>query len=212
MIQVKAFVFNPFQENTYVVYNESRECLIFDPGCYFKEEQQKLVQFISEHHLKPAYIIHTHGHVDHALGVNFLKHHFTIEALMHADDLEVLRKSSDFGESIGIEVDQPSDPERFIQEGETIQLGDTEFDVLHVPGHSPGSVALLNKDDQMVFVGDVLFKQGIGRTDLMGGDFDTLIESIRNKLLVLDDNVVVYPGHGEPTTIGEEKRENPFVN
>lgn len=212
MIQVKTFVFNPFQENTYVVYNESRECLIFDPGCYFKEEQEKLIGFISEHQLKPTCIVHTHGHVDHALGVNVIKDRFKIEAVMHADDLEVLRRSSDFGANIGIEVDQPSDPERFIQEGETLQLGNAVFEVIHVPGHSPGSVAMLNKEDKIVFVGDVLFKQGIGRTDLMGGDFDTLLASIRKKLFTLDEKVVVYPGHGEPTTIGEEKRENPFVN
>jgi glyoxylase-like metal-dependent hydrolase (beta-lactamase superfamily II) len=211
MIQIKTFVFNPFQENTYVVYDHTRECIILDPGCYFDEEKDKLTHFITENNLKPKYIVHTHGHIDHAIGTNFLKEEYGIQAVMHSDDLELLRRNSEFGASIGIEVDQPSDPEIFISENEEISFGDTQFKVLHAPGHSPGSIVLHNPGEKLLFSGDVLFRRGIGRSDLMGGDHITLIESIQNKLLVLDEDTKVYAGHGEPTTIGEEKRENPLL-
>ena len=212
MIQIETFVFNPFQENTYVVSASNKECIILDPGCYFEQEQKQLADFIESNQLKPKYIVHTHGHIDHALGTNFLKEKYNIQGVMHEDDLEVYRRISDFGMNIGFEVDQPSEPEEFVEEGDTLELGEDVFHIYHVPGHSPGSIALHCKDQQKVFVGDVLFKLGIGRTDLFGGDHYTLIESIQNKLLTLDGNTVVYPGHGETTTISSEKQENPLLN
>lgn len=212
MLQIKTFVFNPFQENTYLVYDESNQCVILDPGCYFEQEQQELASFIQENNLVPKYLIHTHGHIDHALGSDFIKEKYKIKAILHEDDLEVFRRISDFGMNIGLEVKQPSDPEKFVKEGETINFGNSEFNIYHVPGHSPGSIALHNKDKKIVFAGDVLFKMGIGRTDLFGGDHITLIESIQNKLLSLDDETVVYPGHGETTSIKSEKNENPLLN
>ena len=211
MLKIETFVFNPFQENTYVVSDDTKECIILDPGCYFDEEKQKLTGYIAENELKPKYIVHTHGHIDHAIGTNFLKEKYSIQAIMHEDDLELLRRNSEFGESIGIEIDQPSDPEIFISEEETISFGNTDFKVIHAPGHSPGSIVLLNESEKILFSGDVLFRRGIGRTDLTGGDHITLIESIEEKLLVLDKDVEVYPGHGEKTTIGEEKNENPLL-
>ena len=211
MIHIKTFVFNPFQENTYVVSDDTKECIIIDPGCYFNEEKSALTNYVKENGLIPKYIVHTHGHVDHAIGVNFLKKEYDIQAIMHQDDLQLLRRNSEFGESIGIQVEQPSDPEIFIAENETINFGNTSFTVYHAPGHSPGSIVLYNDDEKILFSGDVLFRRGIGRTDLMGGDHFTLIESIQNKLLTLDENTMVYAGHGEVTTIGEEKRENPLL-
>ncbi|MGM0531854.1 MAG: MBL fold metallo-hydrolase [Bacteroidota bacterium] len=211
MIQVKTYAFNPFQENTYLIYDETQKCIIIDPGCYFSEEQKELTDFIAENKLQPEYIVHSHGHVDHILGSNYVRDYYNIQAIMHQDDLEVLRKSKDFGKMIGIEIEQPIDPEIFIKEGEEISFGNTSFDVLHLPGHSPGSIGLFNKKEQVIFAGDVLFRRGIGRTDLMGGDHTTLIHNIKNKLLSLDDNTVVYPGHGETTTIKEEKAENPLL-
>ncbi|MBS3772288.1 MAG: MBL fold metallo-hydrolase [Bacteroidales bacterium] len=211
MIQVKTYAFNPFQENTYLIYDETQKCIILDPGCYFAEEQKELTDFIAENGLQPEYIVHSHGHVDHILGSDYLRNYYNIQSIMHKDDLEVLRKSKDFGEMIGIEIDQPTDPEIFIKEGEKISFGNTSFDVLHLPGHSPGSIGLYNEKEQVIFAGDVLFRRGIGRTDLMGGDHATLIRNIKDKLLSLNDDTVVYPGHGDTTTIKEEKAENPLL-
>ncbi|MEF8811522.1 MAG: MBL fold metallo-hydrolase [Bacteroidales bacterium] len=211
MIQVKTYAFNPFQENTYLIYDETQKCIILDPGCYFAEEQKELTDFIAENGLQPEYIVHSHGHVDHILGSDYLRNYYNIQSIMHKDDLEVLRKSKDFGEMIGIEIDQPTDPEIFINEGEKISFGNTSFDVLHLPGHSPGSIGLYNEKEQVIFAGDVLFRRGIGRTDLMGGDHATLIRNIKDKLLSLNDDTVVYPGHGDTTTIKEEKAENSLL-
>ncbi len=210
-MKIETFVFNPFQENTFVVSDETGECIIIDPGCYFKDEQKRLTGYIRDHQLKPKYIVHTHGHIDHAIGSNFLKKEYGIKAIMHEDDLELLRRNSEFGKSIGIEIEQPSDPEIFINENETVEMGNTKFKVLHAPGHSPGSIVLYNKKEKLLFAGDVLFRRGIGRTDLTGGSHITLIESIETKLLTLDPDTKVYSGHGEPTTIGEEKNENPLL-
>ncbi|MCF8335397.1 MAG: MBL fold metallo-hydrolase [Bacteroidales bacterium] len=211
MIQIKTFIFNPFQENTYVIYDETKRCVILDPGCYFPEEQNELTGFISNNSLQPEYIIHSHGHIDHILGTNFLRDRYNIQAIMHKDDLNILRRSKGFGEMVGIETEQPGDPEKFIEEGEKITCGNTAFEVLHLPGHSPGSIGLYNKKEHVIFVGDVLFRRGIGRTDLMGGDHMTLISNIKNKLLSLNDDTIVYPGHGETTTIKEEKAENTLL-
>ena len=211
MIQVKTYAFNPFLENTYLIYDETNSCIILDPGCYFAEEQKKLTDFIENNRLRPEYIVHSHGHVDHILGTNFLRDHYNIQAIMHQDDLEILRRSKDFGEMIGIEIEQPRDPEIFVKEGEQITFGNTAFDILHLPGHSPGSIGLYNKEAQVIFAGDVLFRRGIARTDLMGGDHSTLLNNIKSKLFVLDDATIVYPGHGEHTTIKEEKAENTML-
>jgi glyoxylase-like metal-dependent hydrolase (beta-lactamase superfamily II) len=210
-MKIETFVFNPFQENTFVVSDETGECIIIDPGCYFEEEQSRLTGYIGNNKLKPKYVVHTHGHIDHAIGANFLKKEYGIKALMHKGDLELLRRNSEFGRSIGIEIDQPSDPEIYVEEHDVIEFGDTTFKVLHAPGHSPGSIVLHNPDEKLIFAGDVLFRRGIGRTDLMGGDHYTLIESIEQKLLTLDPETKVYSGHGEPTTVGEEKNENPLL-
>lgn len=211
MIQIKTYAFNPFLENTYLIYDETNSCIILDPGCYFAEEQKELTDFIENNRLRPEYIVHSHGHVDHILGTNFLRDHYNIQAIMHQDDLEILRRSKDFGEMIGIEIEQPRDPEIFVKEGEQITFGNTAFDILHLPGHSPGSIGLYNKEAQVIFAGDVLFRRGIGRTDLMGGDHSTLLNNIKSKLFVLDDTTTVYPGHGEHTTIKEEKAENTML-
>ncbi|MFP4620268.1 MAG: MBL fold metallo-hydrolase [Bacteroidales bacterium] len=211
MIQVKTYAFNPFQENTYIIYDETNTCILLDPGCYFSEEQKELTDFIADEELHPEYVIHSHGHVDHVLGSNFLRSQYNIQAVMHKDDLEILRRSTDFGEMIGITIEQPRDPEIFIKEEEKITFGNTSFDVLHLPGHSPGSIGLYHKEDQILFAGDVLFRRGIGRTDLMGGNHRTLINNIKKKLLTLPPDTIVYPGHGEPTTIKEEKAENSML-
>lgn len=211
MIHVKTFVFNPFQENTFLIYDQTNQCLLVDPGCHFEEEQQELTRYIRDNNLKPQYIIHTHGHIDHVLGINYLKQTFQLKAAMHPSDLEVLRQSKEFGRMVGLDIEQPGDPEIFLEDNQSLDLGDSSFTVLHVPGHSPGSIALYHPGEGILFSGDALFRRGIGRTDLMGGDYMTLVQSIQKKLFTLPGETVVYPGHGEPTTIREEKNENPVL-
>ena len=211
MIEIKTFVFNPFQENTYLVSDSSGKCILIDPGCHFEEEQQQLVSYIKNQQLTPELIVQTHGHIDHVLGINFLKDYYQIPALMHPDDLTVLRSSKDFGKMVGLDIEQPSDPEKHTDDNETLEFGESRFQILHVPGHSPGSTALYHQQEGIVFSGDVLFRRGIGRTDLLGGDYTTLVESIQNKLFTLPDETIVYPGHGESTTIGDEKKHNPVL-
>jgi glyoxylase-like metal-dependent hydrolase (beta-lactamase superfamily II) len=211
MIRIKTFVFNPFQENTYLVYDETNQCLLIDPGCHFEQEQQELTRFIRENNLEPQYILHTHGHIDHVLGINYLKQTFQLKAAMHPADLEVLRQSKEFGRMVGLDIEQPVDPDILLEDNQSLEMGNTSFTVLHVPGHSPGSIALYHSGQGVLFSGDALFRRGIGRTDLMGGDYMTLVQSIQNKLFTLPEHTLVYPGHGETTTIGEEKKENPVL-
>lgn len=211
MINIKTYVFNPFQENTYLVSDQTREAIIIDPGCYFKEEIDKLNDYVNTNGLIIKYIICTHGHIDHALGMNVVRDTYKAKTILHKGDLEILNRIKDFGATVGIDVDPPREPDCFIEEGEQLQFGNTVLDILHVPGHSPGSIALVNKEENIVFSGDVLFRRGIGRTDLTGGDHMTLIESINEKLLTLSDDMVVYPGHGETTTVKEEREENPLL-
>jgi glyoxylase-like metal-dependent hydrolase (beta-lactamase superfamily II) len=211
MIQIETFIFNPFQENTYLVSDDTGACILIDPGCHFENERRQLKDYIEKHRLQPQLIVHTHGHIDHVLGINFIKEAYGIKAVMHPDDLSVLRSSKDFGRMVGLEIDQPGDPELHVFDDEQVKFGNTSLEVFHVPGHSPGSIALYHQDRGILFPGDVLFRRGIGRTDLMGGDYSTLVRSIKERLFTLPEDTTVYPGHGEPTTIGEEKRENPVL-
>jgi glyoxylase-like metal-dependent hydrolase (beta-lactamase superfamily II) len=211
MIQIETFIFNPFQENTYLVSDDTGACILIDPGCHFENERRQLKDYIEKHRLQPQLIVHTHGHIDHVLGINFIKEAYGIKAVMHPDDLSVLRSSKDFGRMVGLEIDQPGDPELHVFDDEQVKFGNTSLEVFHVPGHSPGSIALYHQDRGILYPGDVLFRRGIGRTDLMGGDYSTLVRSIKERLFTLPEATTVYPGHGEPTTIGEEKRENPVL-
>jgi len=211
MTHIQTFIYNPFQENTYLISDPSGQCIVLDPGCHSEAEQQQLASYITDNQLQPQFIVLTHGHMDHVLGVHFLRQKFQIQAVMHPEDLDVFRGSQEFGRMVGLEIDQPADPEQTISDQDTLACGKTAFTVLHVPGHSPGSIALYHKADGVLFSGDVLFKSGVGRTDLMGGSFETLMQSIQNKLFALPDETTVYPGHGAPTTIGQEKRHNPVL-
>ncbi|MFO8234909.1 MAG: MBL fold metallo-hydrolase [Bacteroidales bacterium] len=211
MLTIKNFIFNPFQENTYVISDDSGKCIVLDPGCYFENEQVELKNYIKQNNLTPEYIVYTHGHVDHIIGTEFLKKEFGIKAIMHKDDMDILHNSSEFAASIGLDMEQPSDPELHISENEKINFGNIDFITYHAPGHSPGSIILHYPEENILFSGDVLFRKGIGRSDLGGGDHDTLIRSIKTKILPLDENTEVYTGHGESTTVFEEKHENPFL-
>ncbi len=208
---IKKFVFSPFSENTYIVYDQTAECIIIDPGCFDQYEQMQLGEYISDNKLKPVHVLNTHCHLDHVFGNNFLARTYGLKSEIHRNDLELLRKTSSYAQSFGLQMEQPEDAGKFLSESDTILFGNSELKLFHIPGHSPGHLAFYNTTEKIVFCGDILFKGSIGRTDLPGGNFETLISGIKTKLFSLPDDTVVYSGHGENTSIGAEKRTNPFV-
>lgn len=210
MITIKRLEFNPFRENTYVISDDTGECIILDPGCQEPEERDILLEYIGESQLKPVKIVNTHCHIDHILGVAFLHDQFKLPFLTHRLEKPLLKASIAQGEFFGLEVQTPPEPTDFLTEGDTLTFGNSVFGVIHIPGHSPGGIVLFNKDQQCMFTGDVLFQGSIGRTDLPGGDYNSLVSSIRQKLLILDPEIRAYPGHGPDTTIGIEIKSNPF--
>jgi hydroxyacylglutathione hydrolase len=210
MISIRSFVFNGFQENTFVLYDETRECIVIDPGCYDKEEEQELSDFIDQQQLTVKLLLNTHCHVDHVLGNAFVKEKYNTRLLIHATDEPGLRAVKVYAPNYGLHQYHETLPDGYLKEGDTIKFGNQELKVIFVPGHSPGHVAFYSEANKIVIGGDVLFYNSIGRTDLPGGNFDVLIESIHQKLFTLPDDVKVYPGHGPATTIGFEKRTNPF--
>ncbi|MFP4365711.1 MAG: MBL fold metallo-hydrolase [Bacteroidales bacterium] len=212
MIKVQKFIFNPFQENSYLLYDESGECILVDMGSYTVDEKKEVLYFIENNRLEPVKIVNTHCHVDHILGNSFFKNKFNARTAAHAGDESLLGNAVEHGEMFGFEVEEPPPLDEYLEEGKRLSFGTSFLDVFHVPGHSPGSVALYSPEDAFVLAGDVLFSGSIGRTDLPGGDYETLIKSIREKLFVLPPEVVVYCGHGPETTIGDEKESNPFLN
>ena len=212
MTKIKIFVFNPFQENTFLLYDETNECVIIDAGCNEESEFEKVDNFISENNLKLKSIINTHCHIDHIMGNAYLVNKYKVPSIVHKEDMPLLERANDMALAFGFDVQEPPIPNQFVKEGETIKFGNTVLDIKHVPGHSPGSIALYCEKGKFVIVGDVLFAGSIGRTDLPGGDYDTLISSIKEKLFTLSGDVDVYPGHGEKTTIDREKSTNPFFN
>ena len=210
MIHVKSFVFNPFMENTYVLYDETREACIIDPGCYEEYEQEMLRKFISAENLKVTGLINTHGHIDHVLGNTFVAETYGVGLQIHPEDVAVLKAVEAYAPSYGFNHYQPLEPSVMLHEGDTVRFGTTEMEVMFLPGHAPGHIGLLNRSEKMLVSGDVIFRESVGRTDLPGGDHATLLDSIREKLFMLDDDIVVYCGHGPETMIGHEKRYNPF--
>ncbi len=211
MIKVQTFTFNPtFAENTYILYDESKECIIIDPGCFLKQEYDELSNFIEEQQLKPVKLVNTHCHIDHVLGNSFVKDTYKIPLYIHKIETEVLFAVKNYAELYGFGGYQEASPDHFMEEGELLEFGNSSLEILFVPGHAPGHLAFLSKEQKFLIGGDVLFDGSIGRTDLPGGDFETLINSIHTKLFPLDDEVIVYPGHGPTTTIGKEKMSNPF--
>jgi len=210
MMQVQHFVFNPFMENTYVLFDESGECIIIDPGCYEREEENQLDKFITEKNLTVKKIINTHCHIDHVLGNAFAMRKYQAPLYIHPIEEHQLRAVKSYAPNYGFARYQNSEADSFINENDTVSFGNQQLDVLFVPGHSPGHIALYHKEQKVIIGGDVLFENSIGRTDLPGGDLDTLINSIHQKFFTLPDDVTVYCGHGSETTIGFEKGTNPF--
>lgn len=210
MLTVQSFVFNPFQENTIVIYDEVGNCFVIDPGCIDPAEQNELSDFIEENNLKVQALLNTHCHIDHVLGNFFVKEKYKTLLHIHRKDEPVLKAQKIFAPNYGFFNYQETTPDAYLEENQILKLGNETLKVLFVPGHAPGHVAFYNEKNKILIGGDVLFYNSIGRTDLPGGDFDTLINSIHTRLFTLPDDVTVYPGHGPETTIGFEKRTNPF--
>lgn len=210
MLKIQEFTFNPFQENTYVLYDETKEAVIIDPGCYEDDEKSELVEFIKSNNLKVVMLLNTHGHIDHVLGNSFVKDTFKVNLYIHKIEEPVMRAVKAYAGNYGFAMYQEASVDGYLEEGNSIKFGKQEFKILFVPGHSPGHVAFYHEKEKILLGGDVLFQNSIGRTDLPGGNFDTLINSIHEKLFTLPDDVVVYAGHGPTTTIGFEKVTNPF--
>ncbi len=211
MIHIKAFTFSPISENTYVLYNNDGKAIIIDPGCYFPNEQETLKDFLTDNSLAPVYLLNTHCHLDHVFGNKWVHENYGLEPHLHPNEEAMLALAPVSGERWGLPFQNYMGPLHFLNDGDTVLLGETEIQVILAPGHSPGSICFYIPSQGDLIGGDVLFRGSIGRTDLPGGDSETLLNSIREKLWVLPDETVVYSGHGIKTTIGYEKRNNPFL-
>ena len=212
MIKIQTFTFNPFQENTYLLYDETKECIIIDPGCYEKAEQELLKNFVEENKLKPVKLINTHCHIDHVLGNKFVADTWGLNLEIHELDLPLLHSVKDYCNAYGFnQYEESPEPSNFLKEGEQVRFGNSFLDILFTPGHAPGHITLHSPEQKFVISGDVLFQMSIGRTDLPGGDYDTLINSIKTVLLSLSKETQVFSGHGPSTNIGFEKANNSFL-
>lgn len=212
MSQVVKLTFGPFQENTYIIYDQTSECIVIDPGCSNAKERAELLKTIADLGLKPVRLINTHCHVDHIPGNPLIAATYDIGLEIHPDEVQVLRDAPDFANIFQIEMSGEQPPVKaFINEGDVIKFGNTALKVLLTPGHSPGSISFYNETEGYVISGDVLFYRSVGRYDLPGADGGTLFQSITTQLMTLPDDVKVYSGHGPDTTIGSERRHNPFL-
>ncbi len=211
MLKVRAYRFNPFSENTYLLSDDDRRCWIVDPGMYSPEEAQAFVELIEHEGLQPQSILLTHAHLDHILGIGALQSRYGIPFRMHPLETPVLAAAAASAMMYGLQFGDVLVPEGFLAEGEPVVLGGERLEIILAPGHSPGSVCFYHAEEAWMIGGDVLFAGSIGRSDLPGGDGPTLLRSIREKILPLPDETIVYPGHGPATTIGEERETNPFL-
>ncbi|HEY6162396.1 MAG TPA: MBL fold metallo-hydrolase [Bacteroidia bacterium] len=211
MIKIDHFTFGPFQENTYVLSDETRQCVVIDPGCYTDAERAELKNHISAAGLKPVKLLNTHCHIDHVFGNKFISELYKVGLEIHKKDLPVLHSLMEVAHVYQLNAEPSPEPVTFLEEGDTIKFGNSKLDILFCPGHCPGHVVFVCHDQKFVIGGDVLFYGSIGRTDLPGGHYQTLIDSIKNKLFPLGDDYTVYSGHGPETNIGFERRNNPFL-
>ncbi len=210
MLHVQSFVFNPFSENTYVVSNAQKQAYIIDPGNFAEKDTNLLDKYISDSNLEVKNILLTHAHIDHVLGLQKAFETYKVPVLMHKIEKEILDRNPMDANRFGFFFKPFEGEISYLEENETLKLGEDEFTIIHVPGHSPGSIAFYNSLQNILISGDVLFEGSIGRTDLYKGDADLLLSSIREKLFVLPGSTKIYNGHGNPTTIKFEKNYNPF--
>lgn len=212
MLTIQSFIFNPVQENTYLLYNEFKQCIIIDPGCYFEHENELLKTFISGNKLHPVMLLNTHCHLDHVFGNKFVADTYQLPLKIHQNEKLVLAYAPTSGLMYELPFDNYSGEILLLKEGDRILLGQDELEVIEAPGHSPGSICFYCAKQNFIIGGDVLFRGSIGRTDLPMGDHKALLKNIKEKLLVLPDDTIVYSGHGPSTTIGQEKINNPFLS
>ncbi|MBZ0202908.1 MAG: MBL fold metallo-hydrolase [Ignavibacteria bacterium] len=212
-MKTKTFTVNPFSMNCYIYWDENtKDGVIIDPGVYEDFEKNEILNYIKANGINIKLILNTHGHIDHIMGNDWAKKTFDVPLLMHKDDMPLFDKAMDQGAMFGVSFPEPPNPDKFIDESDEIKFAGTTFKILHTPGHSPGSVCFVDEKEKVIFGGDVVFKGSIGRTDLWLGDMGVLLNSIKNKVLRYDDDYIIYPGHMEETTIGEERENNPFLN
>ncbi len=212
MFQIKTFTFNPVQENTYLLSNQSDECIIIDPGCYFDQEKDELKSFININKLQPKILLNTHCHLDHVFGNKFVAEEFKLTLQTHSLEKNILDLAPASGLMFNLPFDNYQGEIHYLAEGDIVSLGDDQLEVIHSPGHSPGSICFYCEKQKFIIGGDVLFQNSIGRTDLPYGSHEDLLTNIKEKLFKLPDDVKVYPGHGPATTIGDEKKFNPYVS
>lgn len=211
MISIQSFTCSPYQENTYILYDETKECIIVDPGMYNGAEQNAVASFISDSKLNPVLLLNTHCHIDHVFGNKFVFDNYGLLPQFHEGELTLLTAVPSYAPQMGMQYEVSPLPEKFLPETGTVSFGQSELELIFAPGHSPAHLCFYSKKDNFLIGGDVLFYGSIGRTDLPGGNFDTLIRSIKERLFILPDDCKVYPGHGPATTIGFEKKSNPFL-
>ncbi len=212
MLNVKKFTFNPFSENTYVVTDEFKNAVIIDPGCYYKAEQNEIDSYILKNNLKLKSILHTHSHLDHMFGTAYFADKYNLDLWICKEDLVTYQSYDKVCEVYGIPITfSPNPTPKFFDLKQLIQIEGIKFEILFVPGHSPGHVAFYNQENNFLINGDCLFENSIGRTDLPGGNHQQLIDSIKNEIFMLPDETLVYCGHGNETTIKAEKSSNPFL-
>ena len=210
-MEIKKFTFNPYQENTYVLYDESGACVIIDPGMYTGAEQNELVAFIKANNLKPERLLNTHCHIDHVLGNKFVFDNWGLKPEFNKGELYILQAVAGYAPQMGMQYELSPEPEHFLPETGTIEFGNSSLKLIFAPGHSPAHLCFYAEKENFLIGGDVLFYRSIGRTDLPGGNHQQLIDSIKNNLFLLPDDCEVFPGHGPSTTIGFEKMNNPFL-
>lgn len=211
-MEIVKFTFNPIQENTYLVIDEDKEAVIIDPGCYFKEEKTVLKRYIDDNNLHLCALLNTHAHLDHVMGNAFIKREYGVDIYMHKTDMPTLEMAAGSAALYGMdEFENPPQPDCFTEEGTILEFGKLKFKVILGPGHSPGHVAFYAAEENILINGDILFKGSYGRVDLPGGNFDDLKTTIIDKLFKLPEETLVYTGHGDETTIGEEKKNNPIL-
>jgi hydroxyacylglutathione hydrolase len=211
MANVQSFVNNPYQENTYILYDASGECIIIDPGMYTSTEQNTIVRFIEDNSLTPVLLLNTHCHIDHVLGNKFIFDQYGLKPQFNIGESDTLAAVIAYAPAMGFRYDASPVPATFLPEEGFITFGNTELQLIFAPGHSPAHLCFYDKDANILIGGDVLFRNSIGRTDLPGGNHNLLIKNIKEKLLLLPDDCTVYPGHGPETTIGYEKQHNPYL-
>lgn len=212
-MKYKIFVTNPFQENTVVLYDRTAKAAVIDCGCYSSAEENRLKEFFNQEQLTPELLLNTHLHPDHILGNCFMEEHYGLKTKASEADRFLLDHAVDYAAMLGISgITPPPAVGEFLKEGDMVRWGESELKVIAVGGHSPGGLCFYSEADALLIAGDVLFAGSVGRSDLPGGNARQLIEDIREKLMVLPDAVKVIPGHGPMTTIGEERKYNPFLN